>query len=174
MTWKAGAFAAIAAIVGFASPAAAAVPSTTAVQASPSTAVTGAPVQLTATVTCTGDPSGGLGMTFFDGADTLATVPVGANGQANFTATFATTGTHTITAAYNGNDNCFASNATATVAVTAAEDCPWGPLPCRDGHAHPPGTHHPCPTRPSTPSFPSFPIFWGGLSDANSSHWCQL
>lgn len=153
---RAGAFAAIVAIVGLASPAVAAEQSTTTVQVSPPTATAGAPVQLTAMVTCTGDPSGGLGMTFFDGGDILATVPVAANGQAGHVATFATAGAHTITAAYNGNANCFASNATATVTVTAAEYCPWGPFPCRDHHAHRPGYPY-CSTRPSAPTAWSFP-----------------
>ncbi|MDX3076988.1 Ig-like domain-containing protein [Streptomyces sp. NPDC088354] len=139
-TWTAGAFAAIAAVVGVASPAAAApVQSTTTLQVSPSTAAARTPVRLTATVVCTGDPSGGLGMTFFDGGDILTTVPVAPNGQATWVAEFTTTGAHTITAAYNGNDNCFASNNTATVTVTPAEDCPWGHGLCRDDHGHLPG-----------------------------------
>lgn len=131
-TWQAGALAAIAAVVGLATPAMAADPSTTTLQVSPPTAAAGAPVLLTATVVCPGDPSGGLGMTFFDGGVILATVPVAANGQASHVATFATAGTHTITAAYNGNANCFASNTTATVAITAGPYCPWGPDPCKD------------------------------------------
>jgi hypothetical protein len=115
-------FAALA-VVAFASPAAAApaaVSSGTTVQASPSTAATGQPVDLSATVTCAGNPSGGLGMTFFDGANLLTTIPVDADGTAAYTTSFTSTGAHTITAAYNGNDNCDASNSTTTVQVTAA------------------------------------------------------
>ncbi|WP_246576963.1 Ig-like domain-containing protein [Actinospica durhamensis] len=113
------AFAAVA-VVAIASPAAAAVSSGTTVQASPSTATTGQSVDLTATVTCAGDPSGGLGVTFFDGSNLLTTVAVGTDGTASYQAGFTSTGTHTITAAYNGNDNCDASNGTTTVDVTAA------------------------------------------------------
>jgi hypothetical protein len=116
--------AAMAAVVAVASPAAAAQSGTT-VQATPQTAAIGQSVGLTATVTCAEDPSGGLGMTFFDGGDILATVPVGADGRAAYTAGFASTGAHTITAAYNGNDNCSASNSSTTVEVSVLP-----PLPC--------------------------------------------
>jgi len=125
--WKTGTALALAAVVGLASPAAAAVDSTTTVTASPSAANVGAPVTLTATVTCEDDPTGGLGVTFFDGGDILNTVPVSGNGQANYTNGFTTTGTHTITAAYNGNDNCFASSGTTTVVVSAAPGPPTTP-----------------------------------------------
>ncbi|MFJ2271956.1 Ig-like domain-containing protein [Streptomyces sp. NPDC087849] len=107
-------------VVALASPAAAAESSTTTVQASPSAAAIGQPVNLTATVTCAGDPSGGLGMTFFDGGDILDTVPVTAAGAAVYTAHLSTVGTHAITAAYNGNDNCSASNAETAVVMSAA------------------------------------------------------
>jgi hypothetical protein len=113
--------------LGLASPAAAAEPSTTTVTASPSAANVGASVELTATVTCSADPSGGLGVTFFDGGDVLNTVPVGADGQAEYTTAFTTPGTHTITAAYNGNDDCFASHGVTTVAVSTAPVPPTTP-----------------------------------------------
>ncbi|GAA5705657.1 hypothetical protein Save01_06510 [Streptomyces avermitilis] len=133
--WKAGTIGALVAVVGFASPAAAAVSSSTTVTASPSAASVGAPVTLTATVTCSADPSRVLlGLTFFDGGDILGEVSVDSSGHAQYTTTFATTGTHTITAAYNGNANCFASNSMTTVQVSAA---PVPPTPpghglCRD------------------------------------------
>ncbi|WP_370370491.1 Ig-like domain-containing protein [Catenulispora sp. GP43] len=107
------------ALVAFASPAVAQVTSSTSVVAVPSSAATGQAVDLNATVTCAGDPSGGLGMTFFDGGTLLTTVPVAADGTATYATSFTTTGTHTITAAYNGNDNCDASNSTTTVDVTS-------------------------------------------------------
>lgn len=69
-------------------------------------------------------------MTFFDGGDLLDTVPVGANGQAEHTTSFTTTGAHTITAAYNGNENCFASSNTTAVVVSAA---PVPPTPPSNG-----------------------------------------
>ncbi|WP_084701519.1 Ig-like domain-containing protein [Streptacidiphilus anmyonensis] len=125
--WNLVPYAALSAVVAFASPAAAAAQSTTAVQASPSTASIGQPVDLAATVTCSGDPSGGLGVTFFDGGDILATVPVTAAGAAVYTANLSTVGTHTITAAYNGNDNCSASNAETTVVISAAPVPPAPP-----------------------------------------------
>ncbi|MEU0009245.1 Ig-like domain-containing protein [Streptomyces sp. NPDC006314] len=122
---------ALAAVLGLASPAAA-VPSSTTVTATPQSTTAGSPVHLQATVTCASDPSGGLGMTFFDGGDLLVTVPVAPNGQADYTATFPA-GSHTITAAYNGNGTCDASHSTTTVEVTTAPTPP-GPVPgaCHD------------------------------------------
>jgi hypothetical protein len=125
--WNLVPLAALTAVVAFASPAAAAESSSTATQASPSAATIGQPVDLTAMVTCADDPSGGLGMTFFDGGDILATVPVTATGAAAYTANLSTVGTHTITAAYNGNDNCGASNAETTVLISAAPAPPTTP-----------------------------------------------
>ncbi|WP_313667703.1 Ig-like domain-containing protein [Streptomyces luteogriseus] len=93
----------------------------------PQSAEVGAPVQLTATVDCPADPTGGLGVTFFDGSTLLDTVPVNANGQASYTVTFTTTGSHGITAAYNGNTECDASSNTTTVQITSAP--PPGPTP---------------------------------------------
>lgn len=125
--WNLVPLGALTAVVAFASPAAAAVPSTTTTQASPSAATIGQPVNLTAMVTCADDPSGGLGMTFFDGGDTLATVPVNTAGAAAYTANLSTVGTHTITAAYNGNDTCSASNAETTVLISTAPAPPTTP-----------------------------------------------
>jgi len=106
------------------------VQSTTTVQASPSSATTGQQVILTATVNCPGFPhQGGLGVTFFDGPNLLDTVPVNAGGQASLTTTFTTEGAHQITAAYNGNGTCGASNATTTVQVTAEPTPPTPPTP---------------------------------------------
>lgn len=118
---------ALAAVLGLASPAWAVASSTT-VTATPQTAQVGASVQLAATVDCPADPTGGLGVTFFDGANELDTVPVNANGQATYTTTFSTGGSHTVTAAYNGNTECDASNNTTTVQVTSAPTPP-GPTP---------------------------------------------
>ncbi|MEY9889633.1 hypothetical protein ABIA31_003290 [Catenulispora sp. MAP5-51] len=115
--WTTLAFTALT-VVAFASPAEAQVSSTTTVSASPSTAPTGRSVALNAAVTCAGDPSGGLGMTFFDGGKLLATVPVAADGTSSLTTGFTTTGAHTMTAAYNGDGNCDASSGTTTVEVT--------------------------------------------------------
>lgn len=121
--------AAMAAVVALASPAAAQDQSTTTVQATPSSVAVGEPVELVATVTCPNDPTGGLGVTFFAGGDLLETVPVDGSGVATYTATFDTPGSYTITAAYNGNGECFASNDTTTVEVTETPTPPTPPTP---------------------------------------------
>ncbi|WP_314224931.1 Ig-like domain-containing protein [Streptomyces zaehneri] len=114
------AVAAVATVLSLAPSAAAADPSSTTVQATPSAATTGQLVTLDATVTCSSDPSGGLGVSFFDGSDLLATAPVSADGHSSLTTGFTTTGAHEITAAYNGDDSCSASNDTTTVTVSQA------------------------------------------------------
>jgi hypothetical protein len=129
-TWKPGTIVALAAVVGLASPAAAAT-STTTVTASPSAAYVGAPVTLTATVTCDVDPSGNdLGVTFWDGGTPIDSRTVGANGQAVLSTSFTTAGSHKITAAYNGNGTCDASNGETTVEVSAL---PVPPTPPANG-----------------------------------------
>jgi hypothetical protein len=66
-------------------------------------------VTFTATVTAVasgaGTPTGTV--TFFDGSTVLGTVALDANGQASLTRSFATAGSHAITAAYSG-DGTFA------------------------------------------------------------------
>ncbi|MFB8774878.1 Ig-like domain-containing protein [Streptomyces broussonetiae] len=103
-----------------------AAPSATTVTASPASAAVGSPVQLTASVSCGSDPGGGLGVSFFDGGDLLDTVPV-AGGVAAYSTVFTASGSHTITAAYNGNDACDASSATVTVTVSPAAPPPSTP-----------------------------------------------
>ncbi|GAA1174691.1 Ig-like domain-containing protein [Pseudonocardia alaniniphila] len=112
---------AISALLAFA-PQASAQPaqSSTVAGASPAAAAVGERVVLTATVTCPGSPEGGLGVTFFDGPNLLATAPVDAEGNAELATSFVTTGTHDITAAYNGNDNCGASYDETTVEISDA------------------------------------------------------
>jgi len=100
--------------------------STTTVVAVPDEATVGESVDLIATVTCTAFTPGGLGVTFFDGAILLDTVPVDAGGAATLTTSFATEGIHEITAAYNGFADCGASNGTMTVDVS---DEPTPPIP---------------------------------------------
>jgi len=99
-------------------------PSTTMVQASPASANVGQAVTLTAEVSCPADPSTGLGVTFFDGSNLLATVPVDSTGDASLATNFSATGSHVITAAYNGDSDCAASNNTTTVDVTSAPASP--------------------------------------------------
>jgi hypothetical protein len=124
------AVAAVTAVLTFASPAAALVGSSTSLQATPSSATVGQLVRLTATVTCSVDPIGGLGVSFFDGGDDIGTVQVGTNGQVALNTGFTTTGTHTITATYNGNAACGASYTTTSVTVS---DAPPPPPPPSDG-----------------------------------------
>ncbi|MFF3613589.1 Ig-like domain-containing protein [Streptomyces sp. NPDC002580] len=112
--------AAAATVLSLAPSAAAADQSSTTVQATPSSATTGQLVTLDATVTCSSDPSGGLGVSFFDGSELLATAPVSPAGHSSLTTGFTTTGTHTITATYNGDDTCGASYSTTTVTVSQA------------------------------------------------------
>jgi hypothetical protein len=105
-----------------------AVNSTTTLTASPTAGVVGEPVVFTAVINCPGFPDpGGLGVTFFDGGDILDTVPV-TNSQATLTTTFSTVGTHNITAAYNGDINCGASNDAIPYVVTL-DPTPPGPTP---------------------------------------------
>jgi len=120
--------AALAAVLGLASPAAA-VGSTTAVTATQFSTALGAVVRLQAAVACASDPSGGMGVTFWDGSTNLGTVSVGVDGKAAQLALF-TTGTHEVTAAYSGNGECDASSATTTVEVSAAPTAPDQPPLC--------------------------------------------
>ncbi|HLK62359.1 MAG TPA: Ig-like domain-containing protein [Bryobacteraceae bacterium] len=89
-------------------------PTTTSLNASPTTVNPGQSVQLTAKVapvTATGT------VTFSDGGTTIATVAVAA-GSASTSATLTGSGTHSITAAYSGDANFLASSSSATVTVS--------------------------------------------------------
>lgn len=103
--------------------------STTTVQASPASASVGQAVTLTVQVSCPADPSGGLGVTLFDGSNLLATVPVDSTGAGALATNFSTTGSHVITAAYNGDSDCAASNNTTTVDVASSPTPPTPPVP---------------------------------------------
>jgi hypothetical protein len=95
--------------------------STTSLSASPSAAVTGQSVVFTATVAAAA-PGAGLPtgtVTFMDGNVTLGTVAVSASGTATLTARFTTTGSHTITAVYNGDGNFTGSSQKITEQVSA-------------------------------------------------------
>ena len=101
----------------------------TTVQASPASATVGQAVTLTVQVSCPADPSGGLGVTLFDGSNLLATVPVDSTGAGSLSTNFSATGSHVITAAYNGDTDCAASNNTTTVDVTSPPAPPAPPAP---------------------------------------------
>jgi hypothetical protein len=104
-------------------------PSSTTVQATPASATVGQAVTLTVQVSCPADPSGGLGVTLFDGSNLLATVPVDSTGAGSLATNFSTTGSHVITAAYNGDSDCAASNNTTTVDVASSPTPPTPPTP---------------------------------------------
>jgi hypothetical protein len=96
--------------------------STTALSATPTSAVFGQSVSLTATVTGTSGgaiPTGTV--TFTTGTTTLGTAVLNSSGSATFKTTGLPVGTDPITAAYSGDTNYSASTSTASnVVVTAA------------------------------------------------------
>ena len=93
---------------------------TTAVVAAPSPSIFGASVTLTATVTVSaGTPTGTV--TFFDGASPLATVQLIGNGAALATSSL-TAGSHSITAAYNGDVDYGPSTSAVTTEVINPAD----------------------------------------------------
>ena len=75
----------------------------------------GAPVTFTATVTA-GSPVTTGTVTFRDGATVLATVALNASGQASFTTSALASGSHTISATYNGTSH-FATSSASLVQV---------------------------------------------------------
>ncbi|MFG2078105.1 Ig-like domain-containing protein [Nonomuraea maritima] len=92
-------------------------PTTTTLTASPSSAAIGQYVVLSAHLSGCADTSTSLGMSFFEGGDLLATVPIAANGDASLIRSFSTTGTHTVTAVFNASPECAVSYATTNVVV---------------------------------------------------------
>lgn len=136
--WRASGAAALgfAAVVAFATPAAAA-ESTTTVEAVPSSATVGQQIALNATVSCPNDPSGGLGVTFVAGTEDLGTYPVDSSGQASTTTSFSSPGDYEITAVYAGTgvgeEQCAASFATTTVQVSQSTTPPGNSNPTPPG-----------------------------------------
>jgi Bacterial Ig-like domain (group 3)/FG-GAP-like repeat len=87
----------------------------------PSTA--GASLTFTATVTSTTAGTITGTVTFFDGATSIGTGPVGAAGVATLASTTLTAGTHSVTAQYGGDTNYATSTSpVVTQTVTAAAD----------------------------------------------------
>ncbi|MFH8252587.1 beta strand repeat-containing protein [Microbacterium sp. B2969] len=76
-------------------------------------------VTFTATITASGSPVTAGSVTFTDGATTLADVPVDAAGNATFTTSTLTAGTHTVTATYGGDATFDTSNASVDQVVLA-------------------------------------------------------
>jgi len=95
-----------------------AVATTTSLSSSGSPSNFGEPVTFTATVGAVPmSPLGGM-VTFTEGAETLVTVPLGSAGQATFTTTALSPGSHTITATFTGT-NYGTSSATVVQVVKA-------------------------------------------------------
>ena len=94
---------------------------TTALAATPASAVVGTPVVLSATVTPAGGGTATGTVTFADGATTLGTGTLNGTGVAQYTASSLAVGSHQVTAAYGGDSADSASTSTAvTVTITAA------------------------------------------------------
>jgi hypothetical protein len=92
---------------------------TTTLTVSPSPAVFGNSLTLTATVTSsTGTPTGTVA--FLDGATPLTTVALNSAGSASFTTSSLVAGTHTITANYSGGSGFEASSSSKSVSVNPA------------------------------------------------------
>jgi hypothetical protein len=95
--------------------------SATALTTSAATVAVGANVTLTATVTSgAGVPDGSV--TFNDGSTVLATVALNASGVATTTASWSTTGAHTLTAVYAGNANFATSTSPAVTETVSTPD----------------------------------------------------
>ena len=99
----------------------AAQPTTTTVTSSVNPSTVGQPVTFTATVTSGGNPVTTGTVDFTEGATTLADdVPVNASGQATFTTSTLTEGSHTITATYSGTPAFESSSGSVTQVVQRA------------------------------------------------------
>jgi hypothetical protein len=95
---------------------------TTVLTASPTSAVTGQTVTLTATVTANSPGSGTPGdtVTFKDGSTVLGTATLNSSGQATLTTSALAVGSHTLTASYGGDTNFTSSSGSAPATVSAA------------------------------------------------------
>ncbi|MEU8545367.1 Ig-like domain repeat protein [Streptomyces sp. NPDC048717] len=101
--------------------------STTTLTASPTTALPGEEVTLTAHVTCnTGTPTGDV--VFYDGTTPIGTAPLNANGDATLTTTSLPAGDRTITARYAGDEDCPASVSEPVTVTIQGPPVPVGAL----------------------------------------------
>ncbi|MEU7023835.1 Ig-like domain repeat protein [Streptomyces sp. NPDC046203] len=101
--------------------------STTTLTASPTTALPGEEVTLTAHVTCnTGTATGDV--VFYDGTDPIGTAPLDANGDAALTTTSLPAGDRTITARYAGDEDCPASVSEPVTVTIQGPPVPVGAL----------------------------------------------
>jgi hypothetical protein len=99
------------------SPAASQAATSTALSASPNPAASGATVTLTATVTSTTAGTITGTVTFLDGANSIGTGSVGANGVATLQTSSLSAGTHSVTAMYGGDANFLTSTSSAVSLV---------------------------------------------------------
>ncbi len=91
-------------------------PTTTGITSSLNPAPVGQSVTFTATITVVGAPTPNGNVTFMDGTTTLATVVL-AGGQARFSTSTLTAGSHTITAVYQGSKNFVTSQASLSQTI---------------------------------------------------------
>jgi hypothetical protein len=74
-----------------------------------------------------GPPNANGAVSFYDGGTLLSTVPVNASGQAGYTTSSLSAGTHTITAAYAGGTNYASGSESVTITLThQLVECPAG------------------------------------------------
>ena len=96
-------------------------PTANSLTSSPNPSYQGKAVTITAAVTSTpGVPLSGS-VVFFDGATTLATVPL-ASGHATFTTSALSAGTHALTASYSGTASLLASTSASVLQVVNPSD----------------------------------------------------
>jgi hypothetical protein len=100
---------------------------TTTLMANPNSPMSNNPVTLTATVAGAGTPTGTV--TFLDGATTLGTAILLANGQATFTTSPLAIGNHSITAIYGGDNNDLSSTSVAQTLMVRSPQVPDPPNP---------------------------------------------
>ena len=97
---------------------------TIALKSTPNPANTGQPVIFAATMTPAFNIGGLTGdVTFYDGANTLSTVPI-SNGQATLTTSALTSGTHSITASYSGDSNYLSSVSSPLLQTVVIDTAP--------------------------------------------------
>jgi hypothetical protein len=91
------------------------IPTTTTLTSSQNPANSGTPVTFTAKVNPNTFPALGGMVTFKDGTTVLATIALNSSDQAAYTTSSLTSGTHSITATYNGNSSFATSQSSALV-----------------------------------------------------------
>ena len=98
------------------------VATTTTLTAAPSPGVVNQAVALTATVASSSAPVGAGSVTFYDGSAMLGSAQLTAAGTASLSATFTSTGIHTLSAVYGGTSNYLGSSSAAVQESIQAGD----------------------------------------------------